>query len=153
MFKISKDIFFFKKRVLKQICGFFQHVLSLFETFTTLYNSCIKFDLFDWFLYILRSPSYFFFFENLLKGPLWLLCIVMWWAYCAPSPPVWYRFNWSTKNWVASVPPLAAGLICEDDMQEKRFHFKCTVVKCKDAFRCGWKLKSVTIQIMFNQPL
>ena len=46
IFQISQDKFFFEKRVLNQICGFFQHFLALFETFTTLYNDpCIKFEL------------------------------------------------------------------------------------------------------------
>ena len=45
IFQISQDNFFFEKRVLNQICGFFQHFLALFETFTTLHNDpFIKFD-------------------------------------------------------------------------------------------------------------
>ena len=69
MFKISPDIFFFKKRVLNQICGFFQIFLALYEIFTTLYNDlCIKFDLFDRFLYI-ETLYKRIFFENVLKGP------------------------------------------------------------------------------------
>ena len=47
IFQISQDKFFFEKRFLNQICGFFQHFLALFETFTIRYNaSCIKFEFF-----------------------------------------------------------------------------------------------------------
>ena len=36
---------FFEKCVLNQICGFFQHFLALFKTFTTLYyDPCIRFE-------------------------------------------------------------------------------------------------------------
>ena len=38
IFRISQDKSVFEKRVLNQACGFFQHFLALFETFTTLYN-------------------------------------------------------------------------------------------------------------------
>ena len=38
IFRISHANFFFKKRVLNQICGFFQHFLALFDTFTTRYS-------------------------------------------------------------------------------------------------------------------
>ena len=45
IFQIIQDNLFFEKRVLNQICGFFQHFLALFETFSTLYNDpCIKFE-------------------------------------------------------------------------------------------------------------
>ena len=45
IFHFSQDKFFFEKRILNQIFGFFQHFLALFETFTTLYNDpCIKFE-------------------------------------------------------------------------------------------------------------
>jgi hypothetical protein len=45
IFQIGQDNFFFEKRFLNHICGFFQHFLALFETFTTRYNdSCIKFE-------------------------------------------------------------------------------------------------------------
>ena len=45
IFQISQDKLFFEKRTLNQICGFFQHFLALFETFTTLYiDACIKFE-------------------------------------------------------------------------------------------------------------
>ena len=44
-FQISQDRIFFEKLILNQICGFLQHFLALFETFTTLQNDpCIKFD-------------------------------------------------------------------------------------------------------------
>jgi hypothetical protein len=34
-----------EKNVLNQICGYFQHFLALFETFSTLYNDpCITFE-------------------------------------------------------------------------------------------------------------
>ena len=47
IFQINQDKVFFEKRVLDQICGFFQHFLALFETFSTLYNDpCIKFEFF-----------------------------------------------------------------------------------------------------------
>jgi hypothetical protein len=39
IFRISQDNFFFEKSFLDQICGFFQHFLALFETFSTLYNN------------------------------------------------------------------------------------------------------------------
>jgi hypothetical protein len=45
MFQISQAKFSFEKRILNQICGFFQHFLALFETFKTLHNdSYIKFE-------------------------------------------------------------------------------------------------------------
>ena len=49
MFQISQVFgFFFKKRVLNQNCGFFQHFLAPFETFTILHHDpCIKFDHLD----------------------------------------------------------------------------------------------------------
>ena len=75
-FKLAKN-FFFEKRVLNQICGFLQHFLALFETFTTLQNDpCIKFDHlanFD-----LQKPFLkFFLFENVLKGPFQPLCTAL----------------------------------------------------------------------------
>ena len=45
IFQIGQDKIFFEKRFLNQICGFFQHFLALFETFTTLYKDpCKKFE-------------------------------------------------------------------------------------------------------------
>ena len=45
IFQIGQDKIFFEKRFLNQICGFFQHFLTLFETFAARYNDpCIKFE-------------------------------------------------------------------------------------------------------------
>ena len=69
IFQISQDNLFFEKRVLNQICGFFQHFLALFETFKTLYNDpCIKFEFSGYFLSI-ETLFEKIFFENVLKGP------------------------------------------------------------------------------------
>ena len=38
IFQISQDKFFFVKRVLSPICGFFWYFLALFDTFTSRYN-------------------------------------------------------------------------------------------------------------------
>ena len=38
VFQISQDKFFFGKRVISPICGFFWHFSALFGTFTTRYN-------------------------------------------------------------------------------------------------------------------
>ena len=46
-FQISQDKKKFEKRVINQICGYFQHFLALFETFIALYNDpSIKFEFF-----------------------------------------------------------------------------------------------------------
>jgi hypothetical protein len=46
LFQISQDNFFFGKRVISPICGFFGHFLALFDTFTSRYNDVdIKFQL------------------------------------------------------------------------------------------------------------
>ena len=45
IFQNDQDKIIFEKHFLNQICGFFQHFLALFETFTTHYNDpCIKFE-------------------------------------------------------------------------------------------------------------
>ena len=44
-YQICQDIFFFKKPDVSPICGFFQHFLALFDTFTTRYDhSDTKFE-------------------------------------------------------------------------------------------------------------
>ena len=50
VFKISQDKFFFGKRVISPICGFFGIFFALFDTFITRYNdSDIKFKFFGYF--------------------------------------------------------------------------------------------------------
>ena len=68
---------FSKKRILNQICGFFQHFLALFDTFTTRYShSDIKLKFSDQFQYIKHFISKMFLKMN-LRGTS-DLCAVMW---------------------------------------------------------------------------
>ena len=56
LFQISLDKFFFGKRVLSPICGFFRHCLAFFDTFTTRYNhSDIKLKFSDYKHFIKKS--------------------------------------------------------------------------------------------------
>ena len=48
VYLIGQDNFFFGKPILSPICGFFEHFLALFDTFTTRYiDSDIKFEFSD----------------------------------------------------------------------------------------------------------
>ena len=50
LFQISQDNFFFGKRTISPICGFFRHFFALFDTLTSRYNDFdIKFNFFCYF--------------------------------------------------------------------------------------------------------
>ena len=53
MYHLSQAKFFFEKQGKSLICGFFQHFLALFDTFTTRYSHTdIKFKFSDQFQYL-----------------------------------------------------------------------------------------------------
>ena len=82
MFQISQAKNFIKNPDISPICGFFQHFLALFDTFTSRYNhSYIKFE-FSGYFYPYKHFLKKNFLENELKMPFQPL-----WAGWALAPP------------------------------------------------------------------
>ena len=73
MFQISQGKFFSEKPDITPNCGFFQHFLALFDTFTSRYYSGIKFE-FSGYFYHLKTLYSKTIFENELKMPFRPLC-------------------------------------------------------------------------------